>query len=422
MALVLFFFGAVIIAFLKVLVLVILIAGATVLACFLLYRLGRKVWEQQLDIEAFVPRIDWSLPVEASFITGWADIRYPEFPAVSPPGSSHVIGSSGAWKDVLAMLQGFPALRYASDPRDLQQRVASCKTAAADILRRTLAAADAKAQRMQTGLEQEIGRVKKAEKALEDRVRPQLEMLQGRIEAIGSGGFWDRFKARRLRSRLSEYEIRLCNLRRTAREKACSHEKAMREFLDPVQRERTVRQQLQHDLARMEEIIQSKEFAGAAAEMAVIEELRALPAGSLVFNDVNAEADRYIHFGGKPLMSAQIDTLVLTTAGAFVIEVKNWSRKFAQSGGGFSPYEQVSRAGYLIFDLLRGAGMNVRVHSIIATNGRLPEREGQKVHVVPIARLRRYIERAPDRQVDVSAVRQALGLSMHPLSHGGFNG
>ncbi len=66
--------------------------------------------------------------------------------------------------------------------------------------------------------------------------------------------------------------------------------------------------------------------------------------------------------------------------------------------------------------------MNVRVHSIIATNGRLPEREGQKVHVVPIARLRRYIERAPDRQVDVSAVRQALGLSMHPLSHGGFNG
>jgi hypothetical protein len=36
-------------------------------------------------------------------------------------------------------------------------------------------------------------------------------------------------------------------------------------------------------------------------------------------------------------MSAQIDTLAITTAGLFVIEVKNWSRQFARSGEAFNP-------------------------------------------------------------------------------------
>jgi hypothetical protein len=108
-------------------------------------------------------------------------------------------------------------------------------------------------------------------------------------------------------------------------------------------------------------------------------------------------------------MSAQIDTLAITTAGVFVIEVKNWSRKFAHSGEGFSPYEQVSRAGYLVYDQLRNAGISVKVRSVIATDGSLPEREEHKVTVVPISRLRRYIQATRAGQVDISAVKRALG-------------
>ncbi len=160
----------------------------------------------------------------------------------------------------------------------------------------------------------------------------------------------------------------------------------------------------------MKEIVTSKEFAGAAAEVAVIEELSALPADCLVFNDVKLESGRYIHFEGKPLMSAQIDTLVLTPNGVFVIEVKNWSREFAKSGEGFSPYEQASRASYLVFDRLRRAGLSSKVRAIIATNGSLPERGDQKVAVVPIGRLRNYIEGAPPAQVNVPTIRSALGL------------
>jgi hypothetical protein len=171
-----------------------------------------------------------------------------------------------------------------------------------------------------------------------------------------------------------------------------------------------LREKIQQELTEMKAVIATKEFAGAVAEVAVIAELAHLRDGSLVVNDVTVEAERYIHFGGKPLQSAQIDTMVITTAGVFVIEVKNWSRDFAHSGEGFSPYEQVNRAGYLVFDLLRNAGIRVKVRSIIATNGSLPEKEEQKVAVVAISRPRKYIERAPAGQVDISAVRVALRL------------
>jgi len=146
------------------------------------------------------------------------------------------------------------------------------------------------------------------------------------------------------------------------------------------------------------------------AEVAVIEELKPLGAGSLVFNDVKMESGRYIHFDGKPLMSAQLDTLAITSAGVFVIEVKNWSREFAHSGEGFNPYEQASRASYLVFDRLRSAGIKVRVQAIIATDGSLPERGERRVDVVRIGQLRRYIERAQAAQVDVLEVRRALGF------------
>jgi hypothetical protein len=71
----------------------------------------------------------------------------------------------------------------------------------------------------------------------------------------------------------------------------------------------------------------------------------------------------------------------------------------------------VSRASYLVFDRLRSAGVSVKVRAIIATQGSLPDRGDSKVVVVPIGRLRRYIEGGPATAlVDVVTVRSALGL------------
>ena len=83
---------------------------------------------------------------------------------------------------------------------------------------------------------------------------------------------------------------------------------------------------------------------------------------------------------------------------------------FDVSGEGFSPYEQASRASYLVFDRLRSADLSVKVRAIIATNGSLPEKKDHKVSVVPIGRLRRFIEGAPRAEIDIRAVKAALWL------------
>ena len=120
------------------------------------------------------------------------------------------------------------------------------------------------------------------------------------------------------------------------------------------------------------------------------------------------KSSRYVHFEGKPLLGAQIDTAVITTAGVFVVEVKNWSREFAESGQGFNPYEQVSRAGYLVFDRLREAGIQTRVTSVLTSMGRLPDRNGAKVVVKPVRYLRQYIQSQPANGLDVDEVKAVL--------------
>jgi len=409
-AILLFLFGATILTFLKALVVIVLIVGGIALLCFLVYRLGLHLWERQLDVQPYLPRIDWTSRPAPNFDVNWVVLRYPEFPQGSLASTPQIIGTSGAWKDVLEKLQPFPTLRTASGPRDLQQRVTACEAAGPEIIRRAVADAAELALRKRPELEQQVTRSHQWATELEDRIRPQLKMLRDTVEVMFEGGFFDRRRAERLSSCLSEYESQLRGRCYESREKAKRFEQFVRNFLEPVQREETINKRLQQDIAAMKEIVVSREFAGAAAEMAVIDELSSLPVGCLIVNDVRMESGRYIHFEGKPLMSAQIDTLVLTPNGIFVIEVKNWSREFAQSGDGFSPYEQASRASYLVFDRLRRAGLNVKVRSIIATNGSLPEKGDHKVSVVSIGRLRRYIEGAPPTSVDVLTVRVALGL------------
>jgi hypothetical protein len=91
-----------------------------------------------------------------------------------------------------------------------------------------------------------------------------------------------------------------------------------------------------------------------------------------VFNYVRLEATRYIHFNGAALMSAQLDHVVLSPAGVFVVETKRWSRRFVESGDFHDPFQQLSRANYLCFDLLRQRFGKTRVRSIIASSGDLP--------------------------------------------------
>ena len=129
---------------------------------------------------------------------------------------------------------------------------------------------------------------------------------------------------------------------------------------------------LDQTITHLRSLLSSAELAGAEAELAVIDRLRTLPSSVVVFNDVRLKATRHIRFNGIALISAQIDHIVLTPAGVFVIETKRWSQRFVDSGNFHNPFDQVSRANYLCYDLLRRKFGKTRVRSVIACDGKLP--------------------------------------------------
>ncbi len=128
----------------------------------------------------------------------------------------------------------------------------------------------------------------------------------------------------------------------------------------------------------------SAEVAGARAELQVAALLRCLPDDYVVLNDVRLRANRRIRFNGKGLRTAQLDHVVLSGAGVRVIETKNWTRQFADSGRAQEPFEQVERASYLCYDLLRQSFGAVPVHGVVACAGvRLVPPADSKVVATP---------------------------------------
>lgn len=152
------------------------------------------------------------------------------------------------------------------------------------------------------------------------------------------------------------------------------------------------RQALDDVMERVNAVLQSQELAGALAEMEVARCLSMLPNAYHVFSDVMLEADHFMRFDGEPLQSAQVDYAVLSPYGVFIVEVKNWSARFAESGDYHNPYAQVSRARFLCQVLLRDRGHDVKVRGLIASAGQLPPREaGQYTKVLRPTDLIGYI-------------------------------
>ena len=108
--------------------------------------------------------------------------------------------------------------------------------------------------------------------------------------------------------------------------------------------------------AFVEQVLRAPELVGAQAELDVLACLGKLPDDYYVCCDLNLKAQRSIRFAGEYLQSAQIDFLVAGPSGVFVLEVKRWSRQFIAQGDYFDPYQQVGRASYLCYDLLRTYG------------------------------------------------------------------
>ena len=165
---------------------------------------------------------------------------------------------------------------------------------------------------------------------------------------------------------------------------------------------------LQENIAALEAMYRSPEYAGAHAELDVIIQLRDLPGNYVVMNNLQLHARRFIKFDGVPLQSAQIDHLVLSPAGIFIIETKRWSENFTKYGSYHNPFAQVQRARYLCADILKPRFGKLPVRSIILTEGALPPAPPDSyVKVLHLDDLNGYItwfkqrELQPEQQADI---------------------
>jgi cellobiose-specific phosphotransferase system component IIA len=156
----------------------------------------------------------------------------------------------------------------------------------------------------------------------------------------------------------------------------------------------------------------SPDLAGAIAELELIESLKKLPDNYYVISDINLSLDRAIYFDDEWLRSAQIDHVVISSCGIFVIEVKNWSRNFTQHGDYFNPYQQVKRASYLCYKLI-GERYNLKTRSIIAHKGAIPGKpRDSHAKVLSIHEVKDYILWFKD----AAATNQTVQLVANQLS------
>lgn len=95
-------------------------------------------------------------------------------------------------------------------------------------------------------------------------------------------------------------------------------------------------------------------IAGAIGESLVVKELEKLPDNFIVFNDFSVNYDRPIYNkkSNDWILSIQIDHLLITHSGIFILETKNWSKQSIKNLELRSPIEQIRRTSYALFVML----------------------------------------------------------------------
>ena len=92
-------------------------------------------------------------------------------------------------------------------------------------------------------------------------------------------------------------------------------------------------------------------ISGAIGENLVEKEIKKLSDDHVLINDFNLRFSRPIFYKkqNQRIYSIQIDHLLISKAGIFIIETKNWSKSSVNSLNLKSPIEQVIRANFALY-------------------------------------------------------------------------
>jgi len=163
------------------------------------------------------------------------------------------------------------------------------------------------------------------------------------------------------------------------------------------------------ELTRIKGIIEELDplIAGAIGENLVEKELKKLSDKNILFNDfsVKFKTPIYNRKENDRIFSVQIDHILITNSGIFIIETKNWSKASIESLSLRSPIEQIKRTSYALFVILNGDskqdGIRLKKHhwgnkqipirNIIVLINQKPKEKFKYVQVKTLDELNRYV-------------------------------
>jgi hypothetical protein len=306
-----------------------------------------------------------------------------------------IIGTSGAWKSVCVELNS--AGIYPENPSQIsnmlefaKKEYATAKTNATQEIKNKIESLKTNVNQLETSFESDVKRCRAEISAEIESVQLALDMLQDGASFIQKIIIYSRVK--KIKRKLSQLKSQHKNCPQLFQRKISLIQKTLNEMQrnsDSIIANKC--RANENNVNLLQNALSSPDFAGALAELELIEKLRTLPDNYYVVSDVKLAARKSIHLDGKWLTSAQLDHVVVTSSGIFVIETKNWSKKFMEGSDYFDPYQQVKRASYLCSKLI-GGKYNLKTRSIIAYKGSVPEKPSDSyAKVLAIDEVKSYI-------------------------------
>jgi hypothetical protein len=144
-------------------------------------------------------------------------------------------------------------------------------------------------------------------------------------------------------------------------------------------------------------------IAGAVGESLVVKEIEKLPDEYILINDYNLRFSRPIYNRNKNdrIYSIQIDHLLISKSGVYILETKNWSKKSVESLDLRSPVEQITRTSYAMFIILNDSWDKLTEHhwgdkqipikNIIVMINEKPNADFKYVKVKSLRELNKYL-------------------------------
>ena len=149
-------------------------------------------------------------------------------------------------------------------------------------------------------------------------------------------------------------------------------------------------------------------IAGAIGENLVLNEIKKLPDNYYLINDYSTEFNPPIYKRKEDnrIFSIQIDHLLISQAGLFLLETKNWSKQSIQNLDLRSPVEQILRTSYALFVLLNSekkfsqislerhhwGSKKIPIRNIIVMTNEKPKEEFKHVKILSHNELNNYIQ------------------------------